>query len=249
MEKSEFESERFERQGSLVPRKEILGVGCTVVGVGAVGRQVALQLSAIGAPYICLIDHDSVEVANLSTQGFNYEDLGLSKVTAVSRSIAAMHGPETQPRVGTVFSKFSAEDIPNKGSQISAEGQPLRNAVFCCVDGIATRESLWAIARPRMDFWADSRLWGETLRILTATGDDRESRDAYASKFFSPEESALAVSGRCTTPNTIYTSTIAAALLVHQFTRWLRGIPTDRDMLVNLLSSEIRMMEEETASA
>ena len=37
----------------------------TVVGVGAIGRQVALQLAAIGIPKLQLIDHDTVEPVNL----------------------------------------------------------------------------------------------------------------------------------------------------------------------------------------
>ena len=44
--------------------------------------------------------------------------------------------------------------------------------------------------------------------------------------------------GRCTARSTIYAASIAAGMMVHQFTRWLRGIPVDRDTSLNLLAGE-----------
>jgi hypothetical protein len=32
---------------------------------------------------------------------------------------------------------------------------------------------------------------------------------------------------------------IAAGLMVHQLTRWLRGLPVDRDAMFNLLAGEL----------
>jgi sulfur carrier protein ThiS adenylyltransferase len=40
-----------------------------VIGVGAVGRQVALQLAATGVPKLQIIDHDTVEFTNVTSQG------------------------------------------------------------------------------------------------------------------------------------------------------------------------------------
>ena len=49
---------------------------------------------------------------------------------------------------------------------------------------------------------------------------------------------AEATRGSCTSRSTIYAASIAAGLMVHQFTRWLRGLPADNDTLINLLASE-----------
>jgi sulfur carrier protein ThiS adenylyltransferase len=43
----------------------------------------------------------------------------------------------------------------------------------------------------------------------------------------------------CTTRGVIYTAAIAAGLMVHQFARWLRGLPVDPDLFINLLASEL----------
>ena len=48
--------DRFQRQSSLVPAERLSQISVTVIGVGAIGRQVALQLAAIGTPRIQLVD-------------------------------------------------------------------------------------------------------------------------------------------------------------------------------------------------
>jgi sulfur carrier protein ThiS adenylyltransferase len=45
--------------------------------------------------------------------------------------------------------------------------------------------------------------------------------------------------GSCTSRSTIYAASIAAGLMIHQFTRWLRGLPVDADVMLNLLASEL----------
>ena len=75
---------------------------------------------------------------------------------------------------------------------------------------------------------------GETIRILTAV--EVPTRDRYQETLFPQQE---AQTGRCTSKSTIYAASIAAGLMLHQFTRWLRSIPVDFDVTLNLLSSEL----------
>jgi len=49
MNASTTEADRFARQAELVPQDRLAEFSATVIGVGAIGRQVALQLAAIGA--------------------------------------------------------------------------------------------------------------------------------------------------------------------------------------------------------
>ncbi len=57
----------------------------TVVGVGAIGRQAALQLAALGMPHLQLIAPDTVEPVNLAAQGYREADLGQAKVNATAQ--------------------------------------------------------------------------------------------------------------------------------------------------------------------
>ena len=78
---------------------------------------------------------------------------------------------------------------------------------------------------------------GETVRTLAAADDS--SRRHYATTLF-PQAEAQA--GRCTSRSTIYAASLAAALLIHQFTRYLRELPLDADTTFNLLAAELTIV-------
>ena len=207
------------RQRELVPPEALATTNCTVIGVGAIGRQVALQLAAMGVPTLQLIDFDTVETVNLAPQGFLLGDLGRPKVRATSELCRLIH-----PDVSIV----EVED------RFRRSQQDLGNVVFCCVDAIDTRRLIWESVRDRVAFFCDGRMAGETIRILTAAGEP--GRSHYPTTLFAPGE---AFRGACTARSTIYTANIAAGLMVQQFTRWLRHHPVDLDLQLNLLSSEL----------
>ena len=53
------ETSRFARQLDLVPTERLAQEPVSIIGVGAIGRQVALQLAAVGVRQLQLIDFDS----------------------------------------------------------------------------------------------------------------------------------------------------------------------------------------------
>jgi molybdopterin/thiamine biosynthesis adenylyltransferase len=213
---------RFSRQADLVPQERLVSLLATVIGVGAVGRQVALQLAAIGAPRIQLTDFDVVDATNITTQGFFAEEVGIPKVDAVADTIM---GLDDAIRVDTVEDRYR--------SKIE-----LGEAVFCCVDSISARDASRRSASKRCQFWCDGRMIGEVIRVLTVA--DCTNHDQYAATLFPQSE---AQPGRCTAHGTIFTANIAAGLMLHQFTRWLRDIPIDPDTTFNLLASELTIAD------
>ena len=214
----ERSNDRFVRQQGLVPRERLQNCRATVIGVGAVGRNVAIQLAAIGAGHLQLIDFDHVDLSNTTTQGYAMDEIGMPKVQAVSAAIR---------RLDPLITVEAVEDRYRSR-------QTLGDAVFCCVDSISARSAIWRTVKDRCRFWCDARMLGEVIRVLTAS---TPSVDAYyATTLFAQSE---AQAGSCTSRSTIYAATIAAGLMVHQFTRTLRGIPIDGDITVNLLASEM----------
>jgi sulfur carrier protein ThiS adenylyltransferase len=189
-----------------------------VIGVGAIGRQVALQLAAIGVRQLQLVDFDHVDNTNITTQGYLQADIGQPKVHATSEAIT---------RLDPTVSIKVVEDRYRPKLEI---GQ----AIFCCIDSIDARGAIWRSAGHRAAFWADGRMLGETMRILVAA--DAESCRHYPTTLFA---AGAAERGSCTSRSTIYTANIAAGLLVHQFVRWLRQQPVDADISLNLLASEL----------
>ncbi|MCA9056541.1 MAG: ThiF family adenylyltransferase, partial [Planctomycetaceae bacterium] len=95
---------------------------------------------------------------------------------------------------------------------------------------------IWRSVADRCEFWADGRMRGEVLRILTAS--DAESRQHYGTTLFQQSE---AQPGPCTARGTLYAASIAAGLMVHQFTRWLRNISIEADVSLNLLAMELHI--------
>jgi len=99
-------NERFERQQELVPMDRLAALTVTVIGVGAIGRQVALQLASIGARRLDLVDFDRVEMANVTTQGYLAGDVGQLKVDATHHAINLI---DPSIAVRTVPDRFRAE--------------------------------------------------------------------------------------------------------------------------------------------
>jgi len=210
--------DRFERQQDLVPQQRLVEDKITVIGVGAIGRQAALQLAAIGARKLQLIDFDTVDHTNITTQGYATDDAGRRKVDATADAIQHF---DPLISVDSLCDRFRPT-------------LEIGDILFCCVDSISTRASIWRSVGPRCRFWSDGRMLGETMRVLTVA--DRQGRDHYPTTLFAQ---SAAQSGQCTSRSTIYTANIAAGLMVHQLARWLRGLAVDADISLNLLAMEL----------
>ena len=196
----------------------MVSVAATVIGVGAIGRQVALQLASIGIRSLQLIDFDRVALTNVTTQGYRPHQIGQSKVEAIAEDVKAID-PEIE--VNVIVDRFRPHFTSGK-------------AVFACVDSIKARSAIWRSLQARCSLWIDGRMRGEVIRVLAS--DDPPIDSSYGRTLFDPSE---AHTGSCTSASTVYAANLAASLMVHQFTRWLRQIPVERDVSVNLLASEM----------
>jgi len=215
-------NERFSRQRDIVPPERIADCKATVIGVGAIGRQVALQLSAMGIPWLQLVDHDKVEWSNLASQGYLEGDMGKLKVNA------------TLELCWRINATTQIQAVPERFRRSMEIG----NVVFCCVDRIDVRRLIWEAVKNRVNFYGDGRMSAEVLRVLTAC--DSESRKHYPTTLFNSDEAFV---GPCTAKTTIYCANIAAGFMLAQFTKYLRLLPVDPDIQVNLLASEINVGE------
>src|SRR3954471_18665645 len=72
------------RQREIVPPEKLAECKGLVIGVGAIGRQVAIQLAAVGLRAIDLVDPDVVEGGNLAPQAYHEADVGRPKVLATA---------------------------------------------------------------------------------------------------------------------------------------------------------------------
>lgn len=213
--------ERYSRQQDIVPPDRLAQCKVTVVGVGAIGRQAALQLAAIGVSRLKIIDPDNVEPSNLASQGYLEEDLGMPKVDATA-ALCWQINPNLE--IEKVSDRFR-------------RSMDVGNVLFNAVDSIETRRLIWNAVKDKVAFYSDGRMSAEVLRVLSVSGI--ASQEYYPSTLFASHE---AYAGPCTAKTTIYCANIAAGLMVAQFAKWLRNLPLEADIQVNLLSMEMNLL-------
>jgi sulfur carrier protein ThiS adenylyltransferase len=216
---------RFNRQADFVPPGSIGENPVTVIGCGAIGRQVAIQLAAIGVRNLILTDFDTVTPTNVTTQGFLEGDVGKEKVYALAEAITAIDAGIT---VECICDRFRPT-------------QPTGDVVFVCVDSIDARRAIWNSlkGKGKAKLILDGRMLGEVMQVLAVANE--ADKEHYETTLFPQEQQEI---GRCSGHATIYCASIAAGLMVHQYTRYLRSFPVDNHCSLNLLAGELLPVTE-----
>jgi len=207
---------RYSRYEGILSPEKLRAQEVTVVGVGAIGRQVALQLATVGVGKLDLWDFDTVGEENLGTQGYRPDQVGKSKVDVTKEDLLLIN-PEL------------VVEIHN---QKIGMGSTTADVVAMCVDSIDVRKRFFLRNGELLKLLVDGRMSAETIRVLTSKHGDGNYKDS----FFEPGE---AFAGSCTTKSTFYSASIAAGLMVAEIAKWLRGYETTADMTVDLLSSDL----------
>jgi hypothetical protein len=240
------------RQSDLVNEERVNLALFVVIGLGAIGHQVMRALVGLGAQNLLLIDPQNVEEENVLTQGFHRVAVGTPKVDAACMSILAQRDGEYLEHA-SVHSELGVRGhAANFCESLRALWAPFTAGmldylipwesvvVFSCVDSMAARTSIFEglAALNRSDLFIDTRMAGNTLRVLTTQMDDAESRERYEASLITDAE---AIQGACTGRGTLYGATIAGGLAVSQAACALTGtvLPHARDVLFNLTAMEL----------
>ncbi len=189
------------RQSDLIPADKLTALSVDVIGVGAIGRNVAIQATAMGVTNLRIIDFDRVDASNVASQGYFQSDIGSNKVECLGAYLCRIN-PE-----------LSLSTVPIAWD----DRMTLRDIVFCCVDSMAVREQLFDNADDSQLF-VDGRMQAEVGFVFPVSGD--ASRESYRATFF---DDADAEPGRCTSQTTLYGASHVASAMIHQFVRHLRG--------------------------
>lgn len=210
--------DRFVRQSEAVTENfyqdPILIVGC-----GAVGREVAIQLAAMGAKNISLCDFDIVEPTNVTTQGYRKKDLGKSKVSALASAMRELD-LEGDMKICSINGLFEPEVLKTPPK-----------VIFNCPDNMMARRQVYEYAAnaPEVELLIDGRMMGANLNILANT---RDMFPQYEKSLFADSE---AMEGRCTNRSNRFCAAGLASLLVGQYSNHMRKLPMMNDMLWNMI--------------
>ena len=219
-QEEELNNNRFTRYASIVDPEALQSAGATVVGVGAIGRQVALMLTSMGIGHLQLFDPDTVEPINLGAQGYAPRSVGDAKVDA-----AAGDARLTQPNI--------AIEQHQKAFQIGDAQHP---AVFCCVDSMKARQQVHRAAKMHAaDIFIDGRMSLFSMRVLHwRLPSDQDLIAMYEQTLIDDADTEQAP---CTAKTTLFTATICAGLMVNRYFQWLRNpdLPMQSDFSMGLL--------------
>lgn len=219
------ERSRHTRQKEIVPCEIAKKKTFAVIGVGAVGRQVALQLAAIGVGNLILVDPDTVDIENVSVQGYALSDIGKNKVDALKEDITHYFDDDTSVRAYPCLVEELNSSLFN-GCDMHAG-----------VDVMTSREYIYKLSCSEdIKYLSDARLLAETTRYMAIDPQNETDREYYESTLFSDEE---AFTPRCTSKSTIYAACATAAFVLSQYTKYLRELPYICDCTFVLRTNEL----------
>jgi hypothetical protein len=201
-------------------RAHLAKITATVVGLGGVGRGVAVQLAALGVTRLQLVDAGAVGRRTHSCEGYAYEDIGRPKVHATAQACHAIN-----PRL----------DVHVVQSR-SVQGPDLGDAVFCC-DLLPDRCQLAWRAAAQASFLAAVRLANDQIDIIVIAGRKNgrtaELRGPNSGKHLSRPRAI----------NSPHVASIAAGLLVAEFVRWASGEAVHRQIRLGLRELQLTVTD------
>jgi sulfur carrier protein ThiS adenylyltransferase len=213
-------SNRYSRQEAAVNQNLLNDIPITIVGLGAIGRELALKLAQMGAGKLSLVDFDTVEEPNICTQGYTESDVGKPKVEVSAEACI------------NINKDINIELFPRRFSA----GMKVNKITFCCVDSMEARKLIWDTVKENTDLFIDTRMSTEVLRVLVANNDDTKAY--YETTLFSDEQ---AYQEGCTTKATCYCASIAAGVAASNLAKWSRAQEDliEKDFTYNILAAEV----------
>lgn len=179
-----------------------------IIGVGATGSFVAMELARMGCPVLNLYDFDDVEIHNIPNQYYDNNDLGKLKAEALSEKLKLIN-PNIVVNVHT-SAVLPVEDEEHSGID------KMSGYVFLLVDSMKVRKELWAAAKENKNIihcW-ESRLGSDQARVYSL---DMSVKDfsKYEADFYDDDNAEVSACGTSITVLPIVLQT--ASLMIVQF--------------------------------
>jgi molybdopterin/thiamine biosynthesis adenylyltransferase len=194
----------FSRLDFFVRREDIRELNLVVIGVGAIGRNVASMLGRLGPATLTIVDDDTIEDHNISAQNWRKSSIGMKKVDVVAEEIEDQIDDVSIIRHAK---RWSPKDFI-KGSY---------DFIWSTVDSIETRGRIFEFFKDRSRGLFDVRIGGPVIQNLFVDFEDTtdQNGDWYRNTIFPPSESHRF---GCVQPMSNYIAGMAAGISVNTFT-------------------------------
>jgi molybdopterin/thiamine biosynthesis adenylyltransferase len=127
----EIENELFSRVKGIVDTRELQDKNVLIIGVGSGGSFTAMELAKAGVGSMTLVDHDRVEVGNISRHICGLSDLGRLKTVAVRDRLLDKN---PAMKLATSGMNVGWSNIPELRRMVDAA-----DLVMCCTDNRESR--------------------------------------------------------------------------------------------------------------
>lgn len=148
----------------------------TIIGLGTVGSNAAVELARLGVGGLHLVDADAVEAHNLPSQRYGTADLGVAKTEACVAQVTAVNdGVAVTSHEGFLQGGESLPDGP----------------VVLAVDSMDARKAILDMSlawRPNHPLVIDARMAGQALQLFAIDPSRAEELERWQGFWFPPEE-------------------------------------------------------------
>lgn len=183
-----------------------------IIGCGATGQRVALELAGLGVQHMHLWDFDHIEPHNIANQlmAFGQSDVGKLKAEVLAARITTLTGL-----------------IPTVHAVAATGREPLGHVTFLMTDTMASRHEIWQKAIKRKlgrKLMIETRLAPWEYRIYTVNPMLQSHIDGWERASAYQDDDEAVPEGACRAQTTIgATASIVAGQAVLQFMRWLKA--------------------------
>lgn len=179
-----------------------------VIGAGALGSWLTLQLVKMGFKHITIWDGDKVELHNLPNQLYGEDDIGQYKAQALVNML------------GRLYPSLMGDIIPRIEYVGAGTARMLNGVVFNCVDSMLARKMIykWGFERGNVDLMIEDRLSIHGGYIYTVAKNIKDWD--YKATLYDDEEAEVS---ECGVSQTVATAGFfISALMVDILISWLK---------------------------
>lgn len=197
-----------------------------VVGVGAIGSNICLQLTRLGIETIHIYDFDTVDAHNIANQMYDEDDINELKVNAIARKMKAIN-----PHCNVITHE--------EGLQ---EPYILNGYIFMCVDSIELRKEITEANRLNRN---TSAIFDFRMRLTDAqyycAKEDYEYDELLKTMNFTHEEAqeATPTSACGVELSVIYAPNIITSFGVSNFVKISKNGNYDNIILIDTETTEV----------
>lgn len=202
-------TDRLTRQADIIDSGLVTKQPITIIGCGGIGSHLALALARMGVTKMRLIDPDKVTLENVSSQGFDMNDVGKFKVDVIKHKILRAVGVMIETRT----------DYVNDQTELMLRYEEI---IVCAVDNMESRKviakriqhTFYRNGCPR--YFINPSMGAEYMTIdtydLQSAEDEQCSKwlDDFMKGWFTDDDG---VQETCTAKATIYTTLLVGGFV------------------------------------